>query len=83
MPKVAAPTHGVIRFAPVRSRSRNGRVGGMGCSLRVSITANAASRTTDAASETTTLASPQWEPRPGWWPRWTARRPGRPARQPR
>ena len=61
MPKMAVPTHSMIRFAPVRSRSRSSRVGSSGCSLRVSITANAASRTTDAASEATTLASPQWE----------------------
>src|SRR5262249_13437598 len=49
------------RFAPVRLRSASRRTGSSGRLLRVSITANAVSSTTDAASEATTLASPQWE----------------------
>jgi hypothetical protein len=61
MPKMAAPTHSMIRFAPVRSRSRSSRSGSSGCRLRASITANAASSSTDAASATTTFASPQCE----------------------
>ena len=61
MPKMAAPTHSMIRFAPVRLRSRSRRSGSRGCWLRVSMTANAASSTAEAASEATTLASPQWE----------------------
>ncbi len=59
MPKMAAPAHTMIRFAPVRSRSRSSRSGSRGCWLRASTTVNAASSTTDAASEVTTLASPQ------------------------
>jgi hypothetical protein len=36
-------------------------MGSRACGLRVSITANAASRTAAAVSAATTLASPQWE----------------------
>jgi len=61
MPEMAAPTHSMIRFAPVRLRSASSRTGSKGCSARVSMNANAASSTTDAASDATTLASPQWE----------------------
>ena len=61
MPKMAAPTHTMIRFAPVRSRSRSRRSGSSGFWLRASVTAKTASSTADAASEATTLASPQCE----------------------
>jgi len=59
MPKMAVPTHTMIRFAPVRSRSRSSRSGSSGLWLRASMTVNAASSTTDAASDATTLVSPQ------------------------
>ncbi len=58
---MAAPTHSMIRFAPVRLRSARRRSGSRAWRLRVSMTANAVSRTAEAASEATTLASPQWE----------------------
>ena len=61
MPKMTVPTHSMIRFAPVRSRSRSRRSGSSGFLLRASMTVNAASSSADAASEATTLASAQCE----------------------
>ena len=61
MPRIAVPTHKLIRNAPDRSRLRSSRIGSSAYLLRVSITTNAASSTAAAASETTTLASPQCE----------------------
>jgi hypothetical protein len=51
----------MIRLAADRSRLRKIRSGISACSLRDSMTMNAASSTTAAVSETMTLVSPQCE----------------------
>ena len=56
---VTALTASMMRFAPRRSRWRSSRTGSSASRLRVSTSANAASRTTPAVSAVTTLASPQ------------------------
>ena len=61
MPNIAVPTQSMITFAADRSRLRKIRSGISACSLRASMTMNAASSSTAAVSATMTLVSPQCE----------------------
>ena len=61
IPNIAVPTNSMIRLAADRSRLRKIRSGISACSLRASMTRNAASSATAAVSAAMTLVSPQCE----------------------
>ena len=63
MPKIAVPTHKLIRYAAVLSRDASTRGGTRACFDRASMSANAPSRTTAATRLAMTLVSPQCESR--------------------